>query len=103
MTGLQDLGGQLWSRLLGRAVFDEFERKHGPQATHLTNTGETLLHLLEARTCHLCDGNRPLQQLVLLEDVQHCKGRSASYRVAAIGATQGAWHRSVHDVCPSDH
>src|SRR5437763_9874886 len=46
MTGLQDLGGQLWSRLLGPAVLDEFERQHGSQATHLANTGETPLHLL---------------------------------------------------------
>src|SRR6266516_5351095 len=103
MTGLQDLDSQLGSRFLGRAVLDKFECQHGSQATHLANTGETPLHLLEAQTCHLCNGHRSLQQLVLLEDVQYRKSRSASHRVAAIGAPQGTRHGSVHDVCPSNH
>src|SRR6266516_1536174 len=98
MTGLQDLDSQLGSRFLGRAVLDKFECQHGSQATHLANTGETLLHLLEARTCHLCDGHRPFQQLVLLEDVQYRKSRSASHRVAAIGAPHATRHGNVHNV-----
>ena len=102
-TFLDDLGGLFRGRFSGRMVFEKLHGHHRADAVNASNGGVLRLHLQETFFQNLPDLQGPLQEVFLIDGVDHFDTGAASDRVPHVGSSDTASRKFVHDLCLSDH
>src|SRR5690606_17927636 len=98
-----DLAYQLGSRLAVVTAFEQLDGDHRTQAAHVTDHLVLLGDLVQAAFQLLADSVGTLQQLLLVEHLEHGQGRGAGKRAAGVGAAQAAGSDGVHDLRLAAH
>ena len=85
------------------AVLDELDREHRAEPAHVADRGEALLPREHARAHRLADLRRALDDVLLLDHVEHRERRGLRDGIADVRAADRGVAGRVHDLGGADH
>ncbi len=85
------------------AVLDQLDREHGAEPADVADAVEALAPRLHPLPDRLADPVRPLDEMLLVDHVEHCVRGCDRDRVADVRAADRAVAGRVHDLGPADH